>query len=200
MLAPVVVYADFESTIGDKNRQKSIMLCCLAVSYILTIDTQPRVFYAFLEEESDFRPFMEYLIRLTENVKKYLFDDLPLENTPEIERDYQSTFVYSFCHMNLENHKVRHHAHVACEYSNGVETRFYEAGQYICTCCTKCNLRLSFNKKNYRLPVYLHNGSHYDFTFIMILIATMPGNLEVIPTTETRKCRSNTMAFNSRTR
>ena len=84
MLTPVVVYTDFESTIGDKNRQKSIMLCCLAVSYILTIDTQPRVFYAFLEEESDFCPFMEFLIRLTENVKKYLFDNLPLENTPEI--------------------------------------------------------------------------------------------------------------------
>ena len=68
------------------------------------------------------------------------------------------------------------------------EVRHFEAGQYICTCCTKCNLQLSFNKKNYRLPVYFHNGSHYDFTFIMKLIATMPGgNLEVIPTTEDKE-------------
>ena len=37
------------------------------------------------------------------------------------------------------------------------------------------------------MPVYFHNGSHYDFTFIMKLIATIPGDLEVIPTTEDKK-------------
>ena len=76
---------------------------------------------------------------------------------------------------------------MAGEYSNGTETRFYEAEQYIGTCYTKCNLQLSLNKKNYRLPVYFHNGSHYDFTFIMKLIATMPGDHEVIPTTEDKE-------------
>ena len=70
---------------------------------------------------------------------------------------------------------------------NGTETHFYATGRYVCTCCTKCNLQLSFNKKNYRLPVYFHNGSHYDFTFIMELIATVPGDLEVIPTTEDKE-------------
>ena len=71
---------------------------------------------------------------------------------------------------------------------NGTETLFYATGQYICTCCTKCNLQLSFNKKNYRLPVFFHNGSHYDFTYIMIFIAIAPcGNLEVIPTTEDKE-------------
>ena len=41
------------------------------------------------------------------------------------------------------------------------------------------------------MPVYFHNGSHYDFTFIMKLITSMNdndnGNLEVIPTTEDKK-------------
>ena len=93
MLAPVVVYANFESAIDDKNRHKPIMLSCLAVSRIPAIDSQLRVFHAPHESEKDLRPFMEYLIQLQENVKKYLFDKLPLENTPEIERDYQSTSV-----------------------------------------------------------------------------------------------------------
>ena len=31
MPVPVVVYTDFESSIDDKNRHKSIMLFCLAV-------------------------------------------------------------------------------------------------------------------------------------------------------------------------
>ena len=93
------------------------------------------------------------------NVKRYLFDELPLKYTPENERDYQFTSVCPFCHKKLdedEGDKVRHHAHAAGEYSIGTETRFFEAGQYICACCRKCNLQLSFNKKNYCLPVYFH--------------------------------------------
>ena len=64
MPAPVMVYADFESAIDDKNRHKPIMLSCLAVSRIPAIDTQLQVFHAPHEEESDLLPFMEYLIRL----------------------------------------------------------------------------------------------------------------------------------------
>ena len=166
MPAPVVVYADFESA----------------------IDTQLRVFHAPHESEEDLRPFMEYLTQLHESVKSYLFDELPLESTSKVEKDFRSTTVCPFCHKKLEDDKVRHYAHVAGEYTTGKgEVRFFEAGQYICTYCTKCNLQLSFNKKNYRLPVYFHNGSHYDFTFIMKLIATMPGDLEVIPTTEDKE-------------
>ena len=62
MLAPVVVYADFESAIDDKNRHKPIMLSCLAVSRIPAIQTQLRIFHSPKEEESDFRPFREYMI------------------------------------------------------------------------------------------------------------------------------------------
>ena len=41
------------------------------------------------------------------------------------------------------------------------------------------------------MPVYFHNGSHYDFTFVMKLIESMDeednGNLEVILTTEDKE-------------
>ena len=80
------MYADFESAIDDKNRHKPIMFSSLAVSRIPDIDTQLKVFHAPHEEESDLCPFMEYLVRFQENVKKYLFDGFPLKNTPEIER------------------------------------------------------------------------------------------------------------------
>ena len=66
MLAPVVVYADFESAIDDKNKHKPIMLSCLAVSCIPAIDMQLRVFHAPHESEEDLRPFMEYLVQLQE--------------------------------------------------------------------------------------------------------------------------------------
>ena len=68
-----------------------------------------------------------------------------------------------------ERVKVRHHAHVSGEYSNGECVRYYKAGEYICTCCDKCNLQLSFNKKYYKLPVYFHNGMRYDNAYIIRL-------------------------------
>ena len=53
MPAPVVVYADFESAIDDKNKHKPIMLSCLAVSRIPAIDTQLRIFRAPRENEEE---------------------------------------------------------------------------------------------------------------------------------------------------
>ena len=82
--APVVVYADFESAIDDKNRHKLIM-SCLAVSRIPAIDSQLRVFHAPHESEEDLRPFMDYLVQLQEKVKRYLFDELSLESTSKVE-------------------------------------------------------------------------------------------------------------------
>ena len=187
MPAPVVVYANFESAIDKKNKHKSIMLSCLIVSCIPTIQTQLQVFHAPHENQSDLRPFMDYLIQLQESVKRHLFNEMLLEVTPKVEKDYRFTSVCPFCHKKLGGDKVRHHAHVVGEYSNGVEVKDYEAGQYIFTCWKKYKLQLSFNKENYKLPVYFHNGSHYDLTFIMKLITSMEdnnGNLEVISTTE----------------
>ena len=94
MPAPVVVYADFESAIDDKNKHKPIMLSCLAVSRIPVIDTQLRVFHAPHESEEDLRPFMEYVIQLQERVKEHLFDEMPLESMPNIEKDFRSTTMF----------------------------------------------------------------------------------------------------------
>ena len=62
MAALVVVYADFESAIDDKNKHRPIMLSCLAVSRISAIQTQLRIFHAPHENEKDLSPFMEYLM------------------------------------------------------------------------------------------------------------------------------------------
>ena len=63
-----------------------------------------------------------------EIVKKYLFNELPLENTPQIERDYQATSVCPFYRKKLEDDNVRHHAHVVGVYLYDTETCFYKAG------------------------------------------------------------------------
>ena len=131
MPVPVVVYADFESTIDEKNKHKPIMLSCLAMSHIPTIQTQLQVFHAPHENQSDLRHFIDYLIQLQESVKRYLLNEIPLEVTPKVDKDYWFTSVCPFCHKKLESDKVRHHAYVVGEYSNGVEVKHYEAGQYL---------------------------------------------------------------------
>ena len=142
MPAPVVVYADFESAIDDKNRHKPIMLSCLAVSRIPAIDSQLKIFHAPHESEEDLRQFMDYLTQLHETVKSYLFEEMPLENSPSIERDFRTTTVCPFCHKKLENDKVRHQARVTGVYTTGHGGICnFEVWQYICTCCTKCNLQ-----------------------------------------------------------
>ena len=157
------VYADFESSIDDKNKHMSIMLFCLAVPALQSSRLNFEYFMHHTRKRATFFPFMDYLIQLQESVKKYLFDELPIENTPKINRDYRFTTVCPHCHSKLDNGeiaeilegdsldaspKVRHHAHVAGEYTTGNgEVRNFESGQYIFICCTKCNLQLSFNKK-----------------------------------------------------
>ena len=88
MPVPVVVYTDFESANDEKNRHKPIMLSCLAVSRIPTIHTQLQVFHAPHEDESDLRPFMDYLIQLQESVKRHLLSEMPLEVTQKVDKDY----------------------------------------------------------------------------------------------------------------
>ena len=131
MPAPVVVYADFESAIDDKNKHKPIMLSCLAVSRIPAIQTQLQVFHAPHENENDLHPFLNHLIQLRERVKQYLFNELPLERTPAVENDYQFATECPFCYKEFAKgvKKVRHHAHVSGDYTNGYEVKHYEAGQ-----------------------------------------------------------------------
>ena len=112
MPAPIVVYTDFESAIDEKTRHKPIMMSCLAVSRIPTIQTQLQVFHTPHENESYLHPFMDYLIQLQESVKRHmdyliqlqesvkrhLFNELPLEVTPKVEKDYRFTSMCPFCH------------------------------------------------------------------------------------------------------
>ena len=97
MPAPIVVYADFESAIDDKNRYKPIMLSCLVMSRIPAIQTYLQVFHASHKSEEDLRIVMEYFGQLQESVKTYLFDELPLESTSKVEKDFRATTVCPFC-------------------------------------------------------------------------------------------------------
>ena len=103
MPAPIVVYADFESAIDDKNKHKPIMLSCLAVSRIPAFDSQLKIFHAPQESEEDLRPFIDYLTQLHHSVQTYLFDELLLESTSKVKKDFRAATVCPFCHKKLED-------------------------------------------------------------------------------------------------
>ena len=49
---------------------------------------------------------MEYYAHLQKCMKRYLFDELSIKNTPQIDRDCSSTIVCPFCHRKLDNGEV----------------------------------------------------------------------------------------------
>ena len=102
MQVPVIVYVDFESTINEKNRNKPIILSCLAMFRIPTIHTQLQVFHIPYEEESDLRPFIDYLIQLQESVKRHLFNKMSLEVTQKVDKDYRFTSSCTYVRRILE--------------------------------------------------------------------------------------------------
>lgn len=159
----------------------------------LTYPEKPmkRECYAVLKTNEE----MSAIIRETQTIKQDRFDNQHRmkELKTKIRLHQASVDEKKEYQMLVSTHatntcvKVRHHAHIAGEYFNGVETKYYQAGEYICTCCSKCNLQFSFNKTTYKLPVYFHNASRYDNTFIMRIIAKYKSanpncKLEVIPT------------------
>lgn len=70
-----VIYADFEFYIDDNSSHRSIMLLYLTVSRILIMDTQLGIFHTPHENEDDFHPFVESMVKFHENVTTYLFKE-----------------------------------------------------------------------------------------------------------------------------
>ena len=193
MPSPIVVYADLESFSDNNGTIKPIMLSCLSVSRIPKIESEFHTFLAPNECESDMFGFIDFLLKLREKVWKYLSEELEIEVTPSVLMDYKITDTCPFCNVELGEglEKVKHHAHVSGEYYNGRETRYYNAGEYICTCCWRCNLQLSFTKENYKLPIEFYSRSRRSLPFIMKLITlyqqTQPSSLKVVPTIEDKE-------------
>ena len=175
MPAPVVVYTNFKSCM-KQIQYIPIKLSCLTVSRISAVQNEMKVFHVPKESESNLCLFIDYLFDLRDRIVEYLVNEFKLKRNANCLNDYNSTQCCLFCGCNMltrkkwkslekserrnKVYKVKHHAHVSAEYHNGKITQHYEAAEYICTCCNKCNLQLSFNKHSYRIPVELSNFSY----------------------------------------
>ena len=187
MWHPVTVYADFEAAITESGQHEPILCAITVVSDIDTVPTQYKIF-----RKDDFEEMIRFLDSLAHRVMKYVCPAI----VPEIvyPNDIESSDHCAFCNcvFAADNLRVDHHAHYSGYFFNGTAREYYPAGRFICQCCNNCNLQLAFKRKRYRLPVYFHNGSGYDFTFLMQILkqytnpdATTSGpRLNVIPTTE----------------
>ena len=74
--APIVVYADFESAIDDKNKHKPIML---SVGPCHAFQPSRLICGSSMNHtrKKEIRSFIEYQLQLQVSVKKHFFDELP---------------------------------------------------------------------------------------------------------------------------
>ena len=105
MPAPVVVYTDFESVIDDKNRHKSIMLFCLDVPAFRPLICSCEYFIHHTKKRAIF--FLSWTIWFNcKECEEIPLPWIPIENTPEINREYRSTIVCPLCHRKLDNGEI----------------------------------------------------------------------------------------------
>ena len=120
MPAPVVVYADFESAIDDKNKtQADHVVLSSRVSYPSHWQPTASLPCTTYESEEDLCPFMDYLTQLQSKSERVSLWWITHSRTLRVSRGTLScnNRVSLLCHKKLENDKVRHHAHVAGEYT-----------------------------------------------------------------------------------
>ena len=166
---PVVMYCDFESinkkinncSPTDKSSYKTKLSLQEIISFGLYIKSDREELiesqYISFTGEKCAEEFVNRILDIYENINKTLNingkkNDRPLLNKFEEEKFQNSKNCY-MCNIdfNDKSGKVREHCHITGEYRGAA--------------CISCNVMEG--KKCKIVPVFFHNGSNYDFHFII---------------------------------
>ena len=89
--------------------------------------------------------------------------------------------------------RVKHHVHITGEYSNGSRVKHYEGGQYILH-DVQSVIYNSRSTRRITICLCISRVDHYNFTFIMKLIASRnaahrseKSKMEIIPISEDKE-------------
>lgn len=154
---PIVLYADFESSLQKSNDKKYIVASHIANSYRIKIVSPLNLGdipldYEYIGENCDIH-FVTLLSELNNKLTNKLkcfnnLNKLPILSHSE-ELSFQSSTLCSICNSEIGNNvKVRDHCHFS--------------GKYLGAACRSCNLcSHQFFKGKIKIPIYFHN-SNYD--------------------------------------
>ena len=195
---PFVIYADFEA-ITEKisgcqpNNNKSYteayqkhtdcgygykVVCCYDDKYSKPTKTYrgKKAVYKFMEAMLD-------EVKYCKKVAKKEFNK-PLRMTKEDEKEFQKAKECHICNKKYikEDIKVRDHCHIT--------------GKYRGSAHQECNLKLTVNPEEVKIPVIFHNLRGYDSHFIMQEIGAIVKN-HAYTNTKGEKCQMNINAIPS---
>ena len=113
--------------------------------------------------------FIECLLEEVKDIQKILDEPMPMQITPEQERDYVAAEECYICEMPLGPDRVRDHCHLTGQYRGAAHNR--------------CNLQLQSRRgvggNALQIPVIFHNLRGYDANHIMKVIGNYANDCKV---------------------
>ena len=125
--------------------------------------------YTKKEEDEDIaKIFVEKIVEVTRGIYNDFYRrSKPLKLTLEEQKSFDKAKICHFCNKEIVKDKVRDHCHFTGEYRGAAHN--------------SCNLRC---RKSLILPVIFHNLQAYDAHLFIKQLASLPGRLKCIPSTE----------------
>ncbi len=141
----------------------------IAFSFVLLNEKNQIIHEYTFAGENAAEVFIDHLLDLhKEKIETLLNTIQPMKISFEEQRSFETTSNCYLCDCSFENQsniKCRDHNHFT--------------GLYLGAACQPCNLKRQRPKE---LPIFLHNGSKYDFHFIVrALNKKNVGNIRVLP-------------------
>lgn len=203
--ADYVGFLDFESALLPNTEvcnECRTLRCKCDKSFTENVSAQTPIAFSFVVVNSKNEIVHEYtysgedaghvlishLLEQEENWIKDLLSTIKSMNyTDEAQEDFENSTACYLCNMFFEksSDKNRDHNHFT--------------GEYLGAACTRCNLQ---RRRPKFLNIYLHNGSRYDFHFIIEALKNFTSSqvrrLDVLPynTEHFRVIKFNSFAFN----
>ena len=179
---PFVAYADFECFTKPMNtcspnpensyrydyQKHEPSGFCIFIKGVVDKKIKP-ITYTKKEEDDDVaRIFIEKISELTRAIYyDFYCQPKPLKLTQDQQKSFDKAKICHICNTELLEDRVRDHCHFT--------------GQYRGAAHNKCNLKC---KKPRILPVIFHNLQGYDSHLFIKQLASLPGELRCIPSTE----------------
>jgi hypothetical protein len=178
-----IAYLDFECVLPPEKRRCEFccsLKCKCDASFTDILSKQEAIGYSFVVlnkhnkivhentyiGEKAAEVFIEHLLKQENNwIKNLLSNNNPMVMSELDQIDFNNATCCYICDEDFteKNYKCRDHNHLTSEYLGAA--------------CNKCNLR---RRKPSTLKIFVHNGSRYDFHFLVSAISQFPEEIHSI--------------------
>ena len=171
--APFVIYADFESILTKNKQDNNIVhnhVSCSFMFYVVSSFEEYQFTPQFFRGENATNLFLKALLQTKNEIMEILQHNKPMIMTDNDTQRHKRALLCHICEKPLKGDSVRDHCHIT--------------GKYLGPAHYDCNINRNY--KNYKIPVFFHNGRGYDSHFIINEISNFEEitNINMIPKTE----------------